>query len=176
MSDEAKILIGLIGAAIGVIPALIGVIIPWLRNRDKTSQAMRDLDLAKKEVEFILAWLEAASSISDDVDRKSIQSDARSRLNSLMSASTETSESLLSHQIAHRKEKPRRKGSLLLFSYLGFYLFMLFGASIDDQNNVSLTHLIAEIFSEDGWIILIVFGLPLVFLFLRWYRSGRISA
>ena len=60
MSEGTIAFFGLIGAAIGAIPGVLGVVIPWLRNRDKNSQAMRELDLAKKEVEFVSAWLEAA--------------------------------------------------------------------------------------------------------------------
>ena len=167
---------GLIGAAIGAIPGMLGVVVPWLRNRDKTSRAMRDLDLAKKEVEFISAWLDAVAAITDEEERKAAQKDARARLDSVMCASREASDSLVATQIADRQEKRQRKGSILLFAYLGFYLFMLLGASIDENDDVSLAHFVKELGSEDTVAALIVFALPLLFLAWRWHRSGRVAA
>ena len=174
MSEGTIAFFGLIGAAIGAIPGVLGVVIPWLRNRDKNSQAMRELDLAKKEVEFISAWLEAASSIADEEDRKAIQREARARLDSLMSANKATSESLIATQAVEAQEKPRRKGSMALLMYLGFFLFMMFGASIDEQNNSSIEKLLSELAAETE--VFVLFTLPLVFLLWRWHRSGRVAA
>ena len=168
MSEGTIAFFGLIGAAIGAIPGVLGVVIPWLRNRDKNSQAMRELDLAKKEVEFISAWLEAASSIADEEDRKAIQREARARLDSLMSANR------IATQAVEAQEKPRRKGSMALLMYLGFFLFMMFGASIDEQNNSSIGKLLSELAAETE--VFVLFTLPLVFLLWRWHRSGRVAA
>ncbi len=168
MSETNIALFGLIGAIVGAIPALLGVVVPWLRDRDRTSTDRRNIELAKAEVELISTWLDAVNKVPGD-EHGNIKALARERLYRLLDVSA---------PIVHQRdmvpavaagERPKRGA---FFIYLGFYCFLLFGASIDDSNNVSLSHLLSEATGE-GAAPLIVLCVPLIFLFIRWRRSVK---
>lgn len=163
---------GLIGALIGAAPAVLGVLFPWLKGRDAVSRSLKKIELLKAEVDFISAWTQAISSVTEHDELKVKKETARARLDDLMQISEkEISETSTEAQKIQSGSVKKRK-SLAFYIYSGFFFFMLFGSSINDDDNPSLSYMIDELTSSDGLAGLIVFGIPWVFLFIRWYRSG----
>lgn len=174
MSDASTniALFGLIGALVGAIPGILGVLFNWLKSRDTVSRSMKRMELAKAEVDFISAWLKTVSTLADDESLMSLQNTARTRLDRLMQI-TEQEVEVKTEESIEAKESPKKiKRSLWFYIYTGFFFFMLLGASINDQGNVSFEQLKNEL-SGDGGIALIVFGIPWVILFVRYLLSLR---
>lgn len=169
MADFNIAWLGLLGAVVGAVPALIGAVVPWLRDRDRISTEKRAFELAKLEVEFVSAWIDAASKLSGD-EVEAPKAIARARLYRLIS--DKPSGELRSS--VGPSGSAKGKGRAAFFIYLGFYCFMVFGASIDESDNVSLSHLVKEL-SGDGMYALIVFAVPLVPLLIRWRRSVKLA-
>jgi hypothetical protein len=176
MSDVSIALLGLIGAAMGAVPGILGAVIPWLRNKDNVARAMRDRELALKEIEFVSAWHKAMSDILPEEDLKSLKAEARSRLNALLLFNKPPTELIESPKSPETQMKPAKKGRMMFFTYLGFYVFMMFGASIDDDSKSSFSYLISKITTESGAFMFGILSIILVILFLRWFLSGRPKA
>lgn len=168
MTDNSIAMFGLIGASIGAIPGILGVLIPWLRNRDDVARASRNLELARKEVEFIGSWLQTMSEVCSESEMASLKLQARQRLDQLLVAGDEASAQLQPPPAA--APAPKRRLGTLSYVYLGFFGFMMFGASIDENDEVSLDYFLNEISGGDGQMALIVFAVPLLFIFYRWWR------
>lgn len=146
-----------IGAILGAVGAIMPHLIPWFRDRDHIAKTRKRIESAKLEVDFITSWMAAASEFSgDEIEEK--KSQAKKQLVRLLDASEITP-----FQDNEVQEKP--KAGLLVsiasYGYLGFYLFMVFGASIDDSNNSSISQLL----SEDNPVILSIMLVPLLILF-----------
>lgn len=169
MTDNSIAMFGLIGAAIGAVPGILGVLIPWLRNRDDVARASRNLELARKEVEFIGSWLKTMSEVCNESEMASLKLQARQRLDQLLVAGDEAS-AQLQPPPPEAVPAPKRRLGMLSYVYLGFFGFMMFGASIDENDEVSLDYFLQEISSGDGQTALIVFAIPLLFILFRWWR------
>jgi hypothetical protein len=160
---------GLLGAAIGAIPSLLSVVIPWLRDRDKLATDKRALEVAKIEVEFISSWIDAAAKLPG-ADMDPYKAFARERLSRLLGSPAPPPKTAP----LTAGEKVRVKGGFAFLVYLGFYCFLLFGASIDSANNVSFGHLLDELMGDSGGVYLFLL-VPLIVFFLRWRLSVRNS-
>jgi hypothetical protein len=160
---------GLIGALIGAVPAVLGVLFTWLKGRDTVSRSLKKIELLKAEVDFIKAWTEAISSVVEHDELKSRKEAARARLDDLMQITekdlSETCQDIQSDSVTTRK-------SLGFYIYSGFFFFIIFGSSINDDDIPSLSYMIDELTSSDGVSMLIVIGIPWLILLIRWYRSG----
>lgn len=158
---------GLLGAIVGAIPALIGAVVPWVRDRDRIATAKRTMELAKLEVEFVSAWIDAASKLSgDEMDAQ--KAVARARLYRLLGDSAP----LELRSDVGPTGSVKGKGRAAFLIYLGFYCFMIFGASIDDSKGVSLSHLVNELRGVGGPVLLVL-AMPLVALLVRWRRYAK---
>jgi len=73
-------LFGLIGALLGAIPGMLGVLFSWLKSRDSASRSLKNIEPAKAEVDFISAWLEIVSTLVDDESIKILHTTAQNRL------------------------------------------------------------------------------------------------
>jgi hypothetical protein len=162
---------GLIGAIIGAIPALLGVVAPWLRDRDRVSTEKRRIELAKAEVEFISAWLDAVEKAPGD-NVKTIKLLALDRLSQLFDSNTQNvfQDSAAPQGANDIKSSRLKRGAF--FVYLGFYCFMILGMSTDDSKNPSFSTLLKDIRS-DGGFTLILFSIPLIWLFIRSRRPVK---
>jgi len=176
MSDASTniALFGLIGALVGVVPGILGVLFSWLRSRDSVSRSLKNIELAKAEVDFISAWLKTVSTLVDDESLKPLQETARNRLDRLMDLTEEGIEERTDESLETKASPKQVKRSFWFYIYTGFFFFMLFGSSIDDQNNVSYEYFINELSGEGGFAILF-FGIPWVILFVRYHLSKRKS-
>ena len=167
MNDFSIALLGLLGAIAGTLPGLIGAVRTWLRERDRTAKRRRAVELAKLEVEFISSWMDAASKLTgEEIEARKAM--AQERLLLLMSGETQVQPESRDAS----REVAKVKGKTAFLMYLGFYCFMIFGASIDDSDNVSITHLVSEI-QGDGLVAMTILAIPLVLLLIRWRRSLR---
>ena len=164
MSEFNIALLGLLGAVVGAVPVLVGVVGAWFKDRDRIATEKRTLELAKLEVEFVSAWIDTAAKFSgDEVETQKAM--ARARLCRLLADEAPTE--MRSSGGPIRSAKGTGRTAFLI--YLGFYCFMIFGASIDDDNNVSLSHLMNELQGE-GAGAMTVLAVPLVVLLVRWRR------
>jgi hypothetical protein len=78
--------IGLIGAALGALVSLLKEVISWIEDRGALNKEKKHIDNAKMEIDFIVAWMEAASKFSGE-DIESHKLVAKNRLTSLISPS-----------------------------------------------------------------------------------------
>ena len=153
-----------VGAILGAVGAIVPHIIPWFRGREKLLRERKRIEFAKLEVDFISAWIAAASAFSgQEIEEK--KSQAEKQLVQLLGPSE-----IISNKPQQESDKPRAGilVSIAFYGYLGFYLFLVFGASIDrSTNNPSIT----ELLSEDNPILLLIFLVPLLILFFVRRRS-----
>ncbi|MCP4328356.1 MAG: hypothetical protein GY791_07970 [Alphaproteobacteria bacterium] len=168
-------LFGLLGAFVGAVPGILGVLYTWFKNRDAVSRSLRRIELAKSEVEFISTWLEVASSLDDDEALERRRQAARTRLDRLIDLTEEEIERRAVESKEDDVAPKKARGNIWFYVYSGFFFFMMLGASIDDQNNFSIPYLIKEI-SGEGGVVLLVFGIPWAVLFVRFLLSKRRSA
>lgn len=166
MNEVSIAWFGLIGAIVGAVPGLLGVVVPWLKDRDRTSAQKRYIELAKAEVELISAWLDAIGKVAGD-KHENVRDRARERLDRLFCIEATLAEREDIGTTAPSGDRPK---STAFFVYLGFYCFLLFGTSIDDSGNASIDQLLMEA-SGEGMGALIVMFVPLLLLFIRWRRS-----
>jgi len=169
-TGTAIALFGLLGAFVGAVPGLLGVLFNWLKNRDSISRSLRNIELAKSEVEFISHWLEVVSTLDDDEVLKARRKTAQARLDKLMLQTEEESERRAIKAIEAEVTPKQVRKNIGFYIYSGFFFFMLFGASIDDAGDVSIPHLLDEL-SGDGLIAIILFGVPWIYLFIRYLRT-----
>ncbi len=160
---------GLIGALIGAVPAVLGVLFTWLKGRDAVSRSLKKMELLRAEVDFISAWTEAVSSVVEHDELNIRKETARTRLDELMQI---TEKDISENSKELKIDSVKKRKSLALYIYSGFFSFVIFGSSIDDDDNPSLSYMIDEITSSDGATGIIVIAIPWVFLLIRWYRSG----
>lgn len=177
MSSSLIPLFGLIGAIIGAVPGLLGAIIPWLRDKDRVAQKKRDLEVAKLEVELIAAWIDAISKVPDQTV-ETLKSHARTRLLQILDTGLRAPDVVgsakpVAAQAAVHIIRPWAT-RISFYTYLGFYVFLLLGASIDDAKGVSLSHLFSELTHSPGSYTMVVLSIPLAILFWRWRLSRRI--
>lgn len=164
---------GLIGAIIGTVPGILGALITWMKGRDSISKSLKKIELLKAEVDLISAWTEAMSSVVGNDELKVRRESVRVRLDALMQQITEEDIIENSNEIRKIQRAPEKKRkSLAFYIFSGFFFFMIFGASIDDEDNPSSTHLVHELTSSDGATAIIFFSIVWVILLIRWYRSG----
>jgi hypothetical protein len=159
--------LGLISAAVGATPAVFGVVMPWLRDRDRIATERRRLELAKVEVDFIAAWLDAAAKLSGP-DFETMKAEARERLNRLLEPRAQATLSPADHAASRRS----RWLSWAFYDCLGLYSFMLLGASVDESDNISLAHFFEE-FKGDGLTAIVLFAIPLVGLYIARRLAAR---
>ena len=172
-SSSTIALFGLIGALVGAVPGMLGVVFTWLKNRDSITRSLRKIELAKAEVEFISKWLEVASTLDKEKTLENHRQTARIRLDKLMTQAEAEEERRTVESIEVEETPKRIRKNMGLYIYSGFFFFLLFGASIDKEtNNPSLSHLLEEVTTFPGASAILVFGLPWVYFFTR-YLIGR---
>jgi len=158
-----------VGAILGALGAILPQVIPWLTERSNLGRESKRIDIAKKEIEFISTWMEAAADFSGpEIEDKKRQ--AESQLASLLVPPS----TALSHPesgLESIKGKPSILSNIAFYGYLGFYLFLVFGASIEDGTNDSS---LEELSKNFGMII--TFLVPLVILFFVRRRSQQKNA
>lgn len=175
-------LFGLIGALIGTVPGVLGVLFTWLKSRDAVTRSIKNIELAKIDVEFTSAWVAAVSSVADEEMLQARKEFALARLDKLMRlAEIDTAERAVESLEIEASPKKAPK-PLVFYIYSGFFFFVLFGASIDEQDNVSLSYFITDITTGDGlygfaflsviWVVFLVQHIRSK----RKYRNKRIRA
>jgi hypothetical protein len=174
MSDSSTTLalFGLIGACIGAIPGVLNAAFTWFKNKDAVSRSLKEIELAKSEVEFISSWLETVTQFDDDEELIRQRQSARSRLGKLMCSTEERIERRALESVEVQAAPKKSRASLAFYIYTGFFVFMVFGASIDATNSPSVDQLMKEL-SGEGGVILLVFGIPWLVLFVRFLLSKR---
>lgn len=174
MSDASSniAIFGLIGALIGAVPGVLSVLFSWLKGRDAVSKSLKKMELLKAEVDFISAWTDAVTSVTEPNELRERKDAARERLDALMKISEGDVQEVTDESRQVKTLSVRKRKSFGFYVYTGFFFFMLFGASINDQNKPSLSNLVDELTSSDGATAVILFGIPWLILLIRWYRSG----
>jgi len=142
-------LFGLLGALAGTVPGLLGVLFGWLKSRDTITKAMKKVELSKAEVEFTSSWIDTMSKVSDGDELETQKALAKNRLDELMQMTNEDID-----EIEQSKQttanKPKEKSSVAFYVYSGFYFFLLLGASVDAQDNFSLSFFLNELSTPDS--------------------------
>lgn len=163
-------LFGLIGAIVAAAPGMLGVLAAWLKNRDSISQAMRNIELAKAEVEFISAWLEVSAGLDADESLEHRREQARTRLDRLMQVN-EGEVKRREVETAARTDAGKTR-HLGFYIYSGFFFAMLLGSAVNDQDDFSLDYFMQEM-AGDGGVVILVFGIPWLIVFVKYLRSRR---
>lgn len=172
MSNNMMIAIfGLIGAFVGIVPGILTLVMNWLRNRDNVSRTLRELELAKSELEFLDRWLALADKLEQDEQVLAEQQRAKARLLSLVSK-LEFSYSGLGLALTSVPSPKRQRKKVAFYSYSGFLGFILLGSTINDDGEFDWDYFLNEI-QGDGTTALIFFGIIWVWLLLRFLRSAR---
>jgi len=107
--NEGNEIYGLVGALFGVVAAIVPHIIPWLTDRGKLARERKRMEFAKLEVDFISAWMEAASSYTDDEIEKR-KNHAKAHLVNLLD-----SPELLTNKHYAQTEKSKTKYNIKYF-------------------------------------------------------------
>ena len=163
-------LFGLIGALVGAVPGILSVLITWLKGRDAVSRSLKNIELAKAEVEFISIWLDTVSGLVVDESLETRKEAARSRLDRLMQLTAESIEERLDESTQHKGTPVKTSKDLWFYVYSGFFFFVIFGAGIDEKDEFSIPHLISEV-TGDGALPMLVLGSIWAFLFVRFILS-----
>jgi hypothetical protein len=163
-------LLGLIGAIVAAAPGLLGVLATWVKNRDDISRAMRNLELAKTEVEFISAWLEVSAGLDADESLEHRREQARTRLDRLMQVNEVEVERREVEKTA--RTEVGKTSHLGFYIYSGFFFAMLLGSGIDDQDEFSFEYFKQEMAGEGG-VVILLFGIVWLVLFVKSFRSRR---
>lgn len=163
-------LFGLIGAVVAAAPGMLGVLSAWLKNRDAISQAMRNIELAKAEVEFVSAWLEVAAGLDDDESFAHRKEQARTRLDRLMQINEGEVERREVETAARTEEG--KSHHLGFYIYSGFFFAMLLGSGVNDQDELSFEYFRQEMVGEGG-VVILIFGIIWIALFVKYLRSRR---
>lgn len=169
MADSNVAIYGLIGAAIGAVPALISAVGPWMRARDRIARERRLMELAKLEVEFVSSWLDAADKL-EGADLADQRRQARERLGQLIGGGATAISVSVAGEPEVQEGRAPVQGRTGFLVYLGFYAFMLFGNSLDEHDNPSMDYFLHQM--GELWPAALVFAAPLAWLGLRWYRSA----
>ncbi|MBL4583686.1 MAG: hypothetical protein JKX83_03615 [Pseudomonadales bacterium] len=163
-------LFGLMGAFVGVVPGVLGVLVAWLKSRDSVATHLKNIEVSKAELDFITAWLSTASCLPYDEATKALEHKARARLHQLIQT-TETTLPLHSAPAAELNQTGRKSSRFSWFYiYSGFLWFMILGSSIDDEGDVSGDYFMAEM-SGDGGFAILMFVIIWVVFFVRRLRS-----
>ena len=171
MAETSIGAIALIGALIGAVPAILGVVIPWVRSRDLVARSNREVELAKNRVEFMENWLKAKHLSSTPEEYESLKVHMGQQLDgileSLGAALTPDPTSVGSVTPSPRARRYRT------FFYVtsGFYVFLIFGSSIDEQENSTFPQLMKELQNDTG--LYVFFLLPVVVSLILWLRAKR---
>lgn len=69
--ESEQIVIGIIGALVGIVPAIIATVVTWLENRRYEVKRERLLQYSQKELDFLMSWLKAQEEFCtlDDLQR-----------------------------------------------------------------------------------------------------------
>lgn len=159
-------LFGLVGALLGAIPGILGVFFNWLRNRDSVQRSLKKVELAQAEVELIGSWLSVVSKLDDEAYFQQKQQTARERLDGLMgSIDIEIERAVVDPS---EQRKPQR--SLGFYIYSGFFIALLLGTAVNDNDDFSWDYFTAAIVGEEGFILLL-FALPWLYLLAKQLRA-----
>ncbi|MDP1535175.1 MAG: hypothetical protein Q8L92_16490 [Rubrivivax sp.] len=164
MNDLNTELLAPLGALLGAIGAVGQLLMPWLRDRSQSAKERKRIEFAKLEVDFISAWMAAASAFSgDDIDAK--KTEAKKRLALLLAPSE------IDPAMSLQQSNEPRAGilvSIAFYSYLGFFLVLVLGASVDKPTN-ELS--IKALFTESNMTMLLIVAVPQAILFYLRRRS-----
>lgn len=152
-----------IGAILGAASAIVSHLVPWFKDRDNLAKNQKIIESARLEVDFIASWVAAAAEFSgDEIDEK--RSQAKKKLVRLLDYPE-----VASNKDIEDSEKPRAGilVSIAFYAYLGLYSFILLGASIGENDEISLLQLL----SEDNLVTLLFLFIPLLILFFARRRS-----
>ncbi|MCW9051331.1 MAG: hypothetical protein OQJ91_03255 [Motiliproteus sp.] len=131
----------------------------WLKTPDNLTKSLRNIELEKAEVDFISAWLETTAKVTTDKeDLKSRKDSARLRLDKLMQFAEESIDEISDTAIRPNVHPKEEKKSTGFYIYSDFFFFTMFGASLDDEDEISVSHFIEKVTSSDGAAAFILFG------------------
>ncbi|MDD5579785.1 MAG: hypothetical protein PHY16_10965 [Methylobacter sp.] len=169
ITDEFDKIAGAAGAAdvgagagiIALLPLLLPLIkdelIPFIKGRNAFNKEKKHIESAKIEIDFIVAWMEAASKFSgEDIENYKLM--AQDRLGSLLSPPP----------VVH-KGKPGWLINGVFWVYCGFYLFVILAVTIGNGKK--------ELGSQDIIYGLIGLLVPLISLFFlkEWSRKRNLK-
>lgn len=164
----------LIGALIGAVPAVLSVVMPWLRSRDYVARSNREVELAKNRVEFIASWLDAKKASSTPEEFEVLKRRVGERLDGILESSEAALAPGLVPEPEARSSTPRvRRNRTFFYVAFGFFAFLVFGSSVDDDGNSTWSQLVNSLEADTGMYVF--FLLPVAWTLFLWMRARRAS-
>src|SRR5512146_2752852 len=80
---QAQIIPIVVGAVVGLFPAILTAVIAWLNNRSLQARRAQALTLAQQRIAFLLDWIKAQEGLSTPEKMEDLKNSVSGELNSL---------------------------------------------------------------------------------------------
>lgn len=166
-----ELTIAIVGGLIGIIPGVLGIIVPLIQSRSEQARAGREIKLGKEQVEFLESWLKARKETAEDAEHADIEAQVGVQLEEIRASLKDVFRNQLESSTRMTAATLRVRYAMTWFlASLGFTVFGTIAAFFDDAGQFNPDYFL----SDTDYIYGIFFFVGLTaFLFYRWLRIRK---